>query len=313
MTLIEEGRLHLNDPVSKYIPEFKNPKVKVVNPPGASRDGTVLVPALREITVEDLLTHTAGLATTTSVSVQPELDKFMKERAPQETLADSVKKFARLPLNFQPGAAWEYGLATDVLGYLVEVVSGTTFDKFLSERIFRPLEMNDTCFYVADEKLSRLATVYASLGPLGLQAVKPAEEMRGSQVYFSGAGGLLSTAGDYARFCQMLANGGTLSGTRLLSRKTIELMTVNHIGDLPLWPDLAGFRYGLGFGVLYDPGKASRLVSKGTYSWGGMYGTYFFVDPKEETFGILMVQLLNPGRLNIQLDLQNLVMQAITD
>jgi len=312
MMLFEEGRLHLNDPVSKFIPEFKNPQVKVINSPGANRAGASLVPANREITIRDLLTHTAGLAAGSSIVVAPEFEKFQKERTPQETIAGFTKRLAKLPLAYQPGTAWEYGPAVDVLGYLVEVVSGQTFDRFLSERIFRPLEMTDTSFYVPDNKLNRLTTAYEPVQPKGIRAIQPAREMRGSQVFFSGSGGLFSTAEDYSRFCQMLLGGGSYNGARLVSRKTIELMTSNHIGDLPLWPDLAGYRFGLGFRVLANLGETQYPGSIGTFGWGGAYGTYFWVDPKEDMFGILMTQIL-PYDINFRLESHALALQAITD
>jgi CubicO group peptidase (beta-lactamase class C family) len=314
MMLLEEGRFQLKDPVSKFLPEFKNAKVLVSNAPGTSREGLRLIPAEREITIQHLLTHTAGLASPgTSVAVHSELATFLKESSPNETLADYTKRLAKVPLHFQPGEAWEYGPATNVLGRLVEVVSGQSFDRFLAERIFRPLEMNDTFFYVPDDRLSRLTTVYAPGKPKGIQAVAPAKDMRGSRTLFLGAGGLSSTAEDYARFCQMLLNGGVFSGARLLSRKTVELMTTNHIGELTLWPDLSGYRFGLGFRVLTDLGKTGYLGSVGSYGWGGAFGTYFWIDPKEEMIGIFMMQIRPYNHLNIRLDTQGLATQAIVD
>jgi CubicO group peptidase (beta-lactamase class C family) len=311
MMLMEEGKFQLTDPVSKFIPEFKNPKVLVVNPPGSDRSATALVPANREITIRDLLTQTAGLATGTSIPLKAEVEKFQKETPADENIANYTMRLARLPLHFNPGSAWEYGPATTVLGYLVEVVSGERFDRFLANRIFKPLEMNDTSFYVPDDKLSRLVTLYDGKPPL--RPVRPAREMRGSQTFFNGAGGLSSTAEDYARFCQMLLNGGSYNGARLLSRKSVELMTANHIGNLAIWPDLAGYRFGLGFRVLTDLGKSATLGSLGSYGWGGAYGTYFFIDPKEEMFGVLMIQTSSHSHLNIRVDSQTLAEQAIID
>ena len=307
MMLLEEGRFLLTDPVSKFIPEFKNPKVVVVNPPGAYRGGTRTVPAEREITIHDLLTHTAGLASDTSVAVRPELQKFQTETPADETIAQYTKRLASLPLNFQPGTAWEYGPATNVLGYLVEVVSGMPFDRFIEERLTRPLGMRDTFFYVPDDKLDRLATL-CSPGP---RNARPAREMRGSRVLFSGAGGLFSTAADYLRFSQMMLNGGVLDGSRVLSRKSIELMTANHIGNLPIWPDLPGYRFGLGVRVMTDLGKSGRLDSIGSYGWSGAYGTWSWIDPKEEMAGVLMIQ--TTAYDNIRFDMQNLALQAIID
>jgi CubicO group peptidase (beta-lactamase class C family) len=312
MMLLEEGRLQITDPVSRYIPEFKNPMVKVANAPGSNRAGSSLVPANREITIRDLLTHTAGLAADTSVVLRDEFQQFQKERGPNDTIADFTRRLAKLPLAFHPGTAWEYGPATDVLGYLVEVVSGKSFEAFLNERILRPLEMNDTFFYVPDNKLNRLVTAYQPAQPKGIRAMGRAPDMRGSKTFFSGAGGLFSTAEDYSRFAQMLLGGGTYNGARLVSRKTIELMTANHIGDLPLWPDLAGYRFGLGFRVLADPGQSGYLGSPGTYGWAGARGTYFWVDPKEDMFGVLMTQI-QPFIGRMRLESHGLALQAITD
>ncbi len=311
MMLLEEGRFLLTDPLSKFIPEFRNPKVLVVNRPGAERTSSRLVPADREITIRDLLTQTAGLGTANSFALRPAFEKFNAEAPAGETIAGYTKRLAKLPLDFQPGTAWEYGPATNVLGYLVEVVSGEPFDRFLSERIFKPLEMNDTFFYVPDDKLNRLVTVY-SRTPAGLRAFKTNAETRGSRVFFSGAGGLFSTAVDYYRFCQMLLSGGSYDGARLLSRKSIELMTANHIGDLPIWPDLAGYRFGLGFRVMADIGKSGHLDSVGEYGWSGAHGTWFWIDPKEDMLGILMIQTTSDSAA-IRRDAQNLAMQAIVD
>ena len=313
MMLAEEGRLQLTDPVSKFIPEFKNPKVVVMNFPGSSRSGSRLVPADREITIQDLLTHTAGLVTNTSVLLQHEWDDFQQGGSPGEDIGAYTRRLAKVPLHFQPGTAWEYGPATNVLGYLVEVVSGERFDRFLERRIFRPLDMPDTFFYVPDDKLPRLATLHVASATARVKVARGPAETRGSQVFFAGAGGLFSTAGDYWRFCQMLVNHGTFNGTRLLSRKSIERMTANHIGNLPIWPDLAGYRFGLGFRVLAELGKGAQPDSIGSYGWGGAFGTYFSIDPKEELVSILMIQVSSFSHLNIRPDLVALAEQAIID
>jgi CubicO group peptidase (beta-lactamase class C family) len=311
MMLVEEGKLLLTDPVSRYIPEFKDPKVVVQTAPGSSRAGTRLAPADREINILDLLTHTAGLATGTAPALVREFDKFTAESRPDETIAGYCRRLAGLPLNFQPGTAWQYGPATNVLGRVVEVASGQSFDKFLQERIFKPLEMTDTSFWVPDEKMDRLGPVYAP-GPDGLREFRPSAQMRGSRVFFSGSGGLFSTAGDYLRFCRMMLGNGASGGVRLLSRKSVELMTANHVGDMPIWPDLGGSRFGLGVSVVTDLGRGWHLGSVGTYGWGGAYGTWFWIDPKEELIGILMVQTSGPMH-DIRYQVQNLVVQAIVD
>jgi CubicO group peptidase (beta-lactamase class C family) len=193
------------------------------------------------------------------------------------------------------------------------VVSGQRFDRFLAERIFRPLEMTDTSFYVPDEKVARLASIHQREAGKALAVDPSARAMRGSQVFFNGAGGLSATVDDYWRFCQMLANNGSYNGVHLLGRKTVELMTANAIGDLPLWPDLPGYRFGLGFRVLADLGKSAQPGSLGSYGWGGAYGTYFFIDPKESLIGILMIQMRSYAGLNIRPDLVSLAEQAIVD
>src|SRR6266851_2345051 len=235
MMLHEEGHFLLEDPVSKFLPEFKNPKVAIANTPNERQTaGYRLVPAEREITIRHLLTHSAGLA---SGSGGPTLALVKSlSRKPEDVLADHIRKLAELPLNFQPGAAWEYGPATDVLGRLVEVVSGQSLDAFFRERILGRLGMNDTWFYLPQDRIPRLATAYTKQGDAlkKLTALGPANP---AGRFFSGAGGLAGTAEDYFRLCQLLLNGGQLDGTRLVSRKTIEMMTANQIGRLPMWQD----------------------------------------------------------------------------
>jgi len=194
----------------------------------------------------------------------------------------------------------------------VEVISGQPLDRFFEERIFRPLGMKDTHFYPPAEKEARFATTYAPAQPKGLRLLV-AGRTSGARRYFSGSGGLASTAPDYLRFCQMLLNGGQLDGARLLSPKTVELMTSNHIGNLPLWATLAGYRFGLGFRVLADLGETANLGSIGSYGWGGAFGTYFWIDPKEQMIGILMIQVRPYTHLNIRQDFQTLATQAVID
>ena len=313
MMLFEEGHLQLRDPVSKFIPEFKNPKVAVATRPDEIPEAAFkTVPAQREITIRDLLTHTAGLPNTYNGLTNDLYKQLVKERKPEDTVGDVTKRLAKLPLNFQPGTAWAYGPATDVLGYLVEVVSGQPLDQFFEERIFRPLGMSDTHFYPPQEKESRFATAYTPAQPKGLRVLLPGRT-RGTRRYFSGAGGLASTASDYYRFCQMMLNGGQAGGTRFLSPKTVELMTSNHIGSLPLWASLPGYRFGLGFRVLTDLGESGNLGSLGSYGWGGAFGTYFWIDPKEQMIGILMIQVRPYSHLNIRQEFQTMAMQAIVD
>lgn len=312
MMLLEEGRFLLDDPISKFLPEFRDMKVALANKPNERAEGGFhLVPAEREITVRHLLSHSAGLASGTAGATLDLNRKLQAERKPNETLEAYVKRLAKLPLNFHPGTAWEYGPATDVLGRLIEVVSGQTLDQFFRSRIFQPLGMTETFFYVPQDKLPRLVSAYAK-GDDGKLRKLPASRHESAGQFYSGGGGLAGTAEDYLRFCQMLLNGGQFNGARLVSRKTIEAMTANQIGAIPLWKDtLGGHRFGLGFRVLTDLGKSPNLASVGSFGWGGAYGTYFWVDPKEEMIGILMVQLMPYAHLNIRFDFQNAATQAV--
>jgi len=314
MMLHEEGRFLLDDPVSKFLPEFKSMNVAVANAPNERYPGGYrLVPADRAITIRHLLTHTAGLPSGTSGPTMEAMHRLASLRKPETLLADYIQALAQLPLNFQPGAAWEYGPATDVLGRLVEVVSGQPLDQFLRQRIFVPLGMNDTWFYLPDDRLARLASAYAKKNGKLEKLTSPNVDSRSGR-FFSGAGGLAGTAEDYFRLCQMFLNGGQFNGVRLLSRKTVEMMTANQIGRIPLWQDAyRGYGFGLGFRVRERLGESQTLGSAGEYGWGGAYGTYFWVDPKEQMIGILMIQLNPYAHLNIRPEFQNAVTQAIID
>ena len=307
MMLYEQGYFQLNDPVSKFIPEFKNQKVAVAAAPAPYR----LVAADREVTIRHLLTHTAGLPNTYVGYSVAEYNKLGADRKQTDTVCDLSRKLAKMPLDFQPGTQWAYGPATDVLGCLIEVISGMPLDQYFQQKIFAPLNMTDTHFYPDSSKQPRMATVYRPAAPNGILPL--ALPVPTATKYFSGAGGLASTIGDYARFSQMLLDGGTLDGNRLVSRKTIELMTQNHIGNAPLWASLPGRRFGLGFSVVTDLGESANLGSAGTFGWGGAFGTYFWVDPKEQMFGILMIQIRPYDHLNIRQDFQTLATQAIVD
>ena len=237
------------------------------------------------------------------------------------TIGDAVKKLASVPLLFQPGDAWEYGVSDDVLGYLIEVVSGMPLDRFLQERIFKPLGMKDAGFFLPQAKVDRLARAYTYSEEKGLQPfldTKTIEEgsfvysadypYRGPRTYFSGGGGLCSTAEDYYRFCQMMLNGGTFNGTRLLSRKSVELITQNHVQGKV---DEMGF--GLGFGVISEARHLRELGSIGAYNWGGFFYTSFVIDPKEDMVVIFMGQLHPTGDLNLEAKAIRLAYQAIND
>ena len=325
MMLYEEGRFTLNEPVSDFIPEFKDVKVleppypqDKTSPPGAT------VAAKRPITIRHLLTHTSGLTyhwndRVGRAYVEAGVGAGLLQQ--EGTIGDGVKKLAGIPLLFQPGDAWEYSLADDVLGYLVEVVSGMPLDEFFRQRIFQPLGMKDTAFFLPDEKVPRLATAYTYYADKGLQpilekqAVKEGQfsysadyPYRGPRTYFSGGGGLCSTAEDYYRFCQMMLNGGELNGVRLLSRKSVELMSQNHTQG-----KLQEMGYGLGFGVTSEPKFLTELGSVGSYYWGGFYYTSFVIDPKERLVAIFMGQLHPTGGVNLDEKAIRLAYQAIKD
>ena len=320
MMLYEEGKFQLGDPISKYLPEFKNPKV-LVKP---ANGGTPYpIPATREITIRDLLRHTSGL----TYNWNPDLGKMYDDANVATglleydgTIADNVKRLAAQPLLFNPGERWEYSLGVDVLGRLVEVVSGMPLDEFFRKRIFEPVGMKDTYFYVPQEKVSRLAVAYGIFegkeatrfpdkpvvdGFLTYDASYP---IAGPKKLFSGGGGLVSTAEDYARFCQMMLDNGMVNGKRLLSRKTVELMTHDQLGKIG--PDQG---FGLGFGVDGVKAPLDELGSPGEYGWGGFFYTSFTIDPKEQMIVIFMAQLHPAGDVGIQNQVKTLAYEAIND
>ena len=303
MMLAEEGKLRLTDPVSKFIPEFKDLKVAVAkagSTPNAPQFYTV--PADREITIRDLLTHTSGLVSgPISTAEAAKLG-----RKPTDTLADYIPRLASVPLEFQPGSRWSYtpGAGFDTLGRIVEIVSGQTFDVFLKQRIFDPLGMKDTFFSPPEDRLQRIATNYRKTAK-GLEKLPDP----GPTKYFSGAGGLRSSADDYVLFGQMLANGGQLNGKRLLSPRSVELMSSVFVPDtLPGRPRGEGF--GLSVRVVSDSAARNTFLSKGSYAWSGAFGTHFWVDPKQKMVAIYLVQTpIN----EIRGDFENLVMQSIVE
>jgi len=320
MTLYEEGHFLLNDPISKFLPEFADMKVAQAATPAETGGAPYkLVPAKNPITFKHVLTHTAGFPNTYRGITREEFDKTYPRKNPNETIADAVKRLATMPLNFNPGEAWEYGPATDVVGRLVEVISGMTLDEYLRKKIFEPLKMTDTHFYLPSSKLDRFAANYQPDEKNGnkiklVEAPTPESRwVKQPHNYFSGAGGLVSTAADYVRFHQMMLNGGELDGARILGRKTVELMTTNHIGDLPIWLTGPGFGFGLGYSVVKDIGVTGQAGSPGQYGWGGAFCTYFQVDPKEELIGIVMTQVRPYNHINIRQEFMALANQAIVD
>ena len=318
MMLYEEGHFQLRDPIAKWLPEYAD--MRVAGPATYQEVGRArfqTVQASQAITVQHLLTHTAGLPNTYRGITKPDFDAIAPQREPGDTLADFVTRLSALPLNFHPGERWEYGRATDVVGRLVEVISGMPFDRFLQERIFAPLDMVDTHFYLPADKPDRFAALYkpADGDGLALTEAPTADSrfVREPHSYFSGAGGLLSTARDYFRFQQMMLNGGRLDGVRILGRKTVELMTLNHIGDHGIWLVGPGYGFGLGYAVVQDPGVAAMPYSPGSYFWWGAFNTTFWVDPQEDLIGVLLIQLRPYTHLNIRQDLATLAYQAIVD
>jgi CubicO group peptidase (beta-lactamase class C family) len=325
MMLVEEGKVRLTDPVSRFIPEFKELNKVAVPKPGAppanaggrgaaaggGRGAAAefdTVSASREITIKDLLTHGSGLMSGgLGNSVAP-------QRTPTDTLATFIPKLARVPLDFQPGTLWRYSgqAGFDTLSRVVEVASGMTYEQFLKQRLFDPLGMKDTGFYPANENAaSRLVTLYTRQN--GTLTRNPNQETGVSKVYFSGAGGIMTTATDYLQFAQMMINGGQLNGRRFLSPKTVELMTSNHTGDMvngQFGRPAHGMGFGLSMQMVLDPVAADLRVGKGTFGWAGAYGCNVNMDPQESMATIIMMQTPTGP---LQRDFENAVWQAIVE
>ena len=324
MMLVEEGAIALEDPVEKFIPAWKDLGVFQA---GIAPVFMTARPA-RPMQVADLLRHTSGLTygfqNRTNVDAAYRKVGFggVDSKLPLEGM---IAELAKLPLEFSPGEAWNYSVSTDVLGYLIQVVSGMSFQEFLHTRLISPLGMSDTGFHVPSDKADRFVASYARgpKGELSLQDDPKKSSYLAPPSFYSGGGGLVSTASDYMRFCQMMLNGGVLDGTRYLSRKTIALMTANH---LPGGQDLtqlsrslfseatnAGIGFGLGFAVNMDPAKALISSSKGEYYWGGAASTAFWIDPAEELAVVFMTQLLPSSTYPIRRELRTLVYSAFDD
>jgi CubicO group peptidase (beta-lactamase class C family) len=318
MVLYEEGLLGLRDPISEWLPEFAEPTV-LVEPAADEYVGVpyVPVPAARQITVQHVLTHTAGFANNYRGPQTEAYRALREQREPGSTVADYIEQLAKLPLDHHPGDHWRYGPSTEVVGRLVEVISGQTLDDFLRERILEPLGMPDTHFYLPSEKLDRFAALYepGDDGTIELTEAPDASSryVREPHVYFSASGGLVSTAADYFRFHQMMLDGGELDGVRLLGRKTVELMTTNHTGDKGIWLTGPGHGFGLGYSVVTELGPSGVSGSPGTYAWGGAFCTVFWVDPVEQLIGIMMTQVRPYTHLDIRHDFRVLAYQAIVD
>ena len=317
LSLLEEGKLSLSDPVSRFIPAFAKTTVSV-----RGENGVTVVPARRPITIRDLLTHTAGI----SYGVQPEIASQYEARGlgpaagfgwyladKDEPVCAAIERLATLPFVAQPGEAWVYGYNTDVLGCVIERVSKQPLDEFIRVRITEPLDMRDTTFFLAPDKRTRLAAVYAS-GADG-KAVRADDSARGQGSYvegprksFAGGAGLLSTARDYGRFLEMIRGGGALDGIRILAPHTVELMTTNQVATLH---SSTGLGFGLGFETT-DRYGANGMDSVGSYGWGGAYGTVYRVDPRERMVTILMLQLL-PNTTDLREKFPAMVFQALVE
>ena len=322
MMLYEDGLFQLDDPISRFVPAFAGQRVFAGGGFGAVQSD----PAVRDITFRDLLTHTSGL--TYGFMMANPVDAMYRAQklelpGTEMTLAEFADKVARVPLIAQPGTQWNYSVATDILGHLVAVLSGQPFEQFLHERVIRPLGMVDTDFHVPQDKIGRFAACYVR-GPDGKPALQDDPEKSRflkAPLAPSGGGGLVSTARDYMRFCQMLLGRGALGNVRLLGRKTVELMTLNHLnGDMAAMgqprfgeSNFHGIGFGLGFSVTLDPAKAQISGSPGEYAWGGMASTAFWIDPKEDMSVVMMTQLMPSSTYPIRRELRVLAYQSLVD
>jgi CubicO group peptidase (beta-lactamase class C family) len=323
MMLYEEGHFQLDDAVHRYIPEWRDLRVYQQG----NRPDWLTAPCQRPMSIRDLFTHMSGL--TYGFMERTNVDRAYRRiglgREGQKDLRAMIETLAELPLEFSPGTRWNYSVSTDVLGYLVEVISGMPFDEYLRTRIFEPLEMVDTGFHVPIEKHDRLAANYSRRRDKSLKLEDDPEESAYAKpaTFFSGGGGLVSTAADYLRFCRMLQRGGELDGARILGRKTIELMTLNHLPEGKDLTELAfgtfaettyeGVGFGLGFSVQLDLAKSQLVGSPGEYAWGGAASTAFWIDPAEELIVIFMTQFMPSGTFNFRGQLKSIIYPAIVD
>ncbi|MFM2124153.1 MAG: hypothetical protein RL328_604, partial [Acidobacteriota bacterium] len=291
MMMVEEGKVHLDDPISRYIPEFKALTVAVPNGPaqGNAPPPFVTKAPAREITVKDLLTHVSGLA---SGAMSNSTLRSIARRD-GETLADYIPRLGKTTLEFEPGTRWEYSAQAghDTLGRIVEIASGMPLDQFFQKRIFDPLGMKDIAFWPSDANWARVPSVYNLTNGKLVKNNNP--NSMSSKVYFMGSGGLISAPGDYLPFGLMLANGGSWNGKQILGKKTVEMLSAMHVPDT-LPGRTPGEGYGLGVRVVTDHAKLGTMLSNGTYGWSGIYGTHFFVDPVENIVGVMMIQTRDP-------------------
>jgi CubicO group peptidase (beta-lactamase class C family) len=323
MMLYEHGEFQLDDAVHKYIPEWRDLGVYQMG----NHPSWLTTPCERPMTIRDLFTHMSGL--THGFMQRTNVDRAYRRigvgREGNKDLREMIETLAGLPLEFAPGTRWNYSVSTDVLGYLVEVISGMPYDEYLRTRLFEPLGMVDTGFHVPPEKIDRFAANYSRRPDKSLRLEDDPETGIYSKpaTFFSGGGGLVSTAADYLRFCSMLLNGGELEGSRILGRKTIELMTSNHLPEGQDLTDLAfgtfaettyeGVGFGLGFSVQLDLAKAQIVGSPGEYAWGGAASTAFWIDPSEELVVIFLTQFMPSGTFNFRGQLKSIIYPAIID
>lgn len=317
MMLFEEGKFLLDDPISKYIPAFKNPKV--LDKFNEKDSSYTSVPAKREITIRQLLTHTSGISYPT-IGTKEAVAIYAKNQipsgigTPSGTLAETIPRLAALPLMHNPGDRWTYGLSTDVIGYLIEVLSGQSLDQYLRTRLFEPLGMNDTFFYLPAAKQARLTRVYTEdstkvVQRLPAQGGITEDYPKKTGTYFSGGAGLSGTMYDYAIFLQMVLNGGEYGGKRFLSPTTVRLITTNQIGDLNQGIN----KFGLGFAITSEKSAARLPASEGTFDWGGFFGTTYWVDPKEKVVALLYTQKVPNSFGDLNDKFKVLVYQAIME
>tara|TARA_B100000929_G_scaffold254450_1_gene215753 strand:- start:515 stop:1513 length:999 start_codon:yes stop_codon:yes gene_type:complete len=305
MMLFEEGYFLLDDPISKYLPEFAGKSVAVRTENAVER-----IPSKQPITFRHVLTHTAGVDPSRAVISREERVLLR----PRLTLEETLVARAPLPLAFHPGDRWRYGSSTDYVALLVERISGQRLDQFLQQRVFGPLGMVDTFYNVPASKVNRVSAVYSPSGPGNTIKLRVAPEFRSPTSYFGGVAGLSSTAADYFRFAQMILNEGELDGVRLLRPSTVKLMITNHTGGMPVYGmGGAGFGFGLGFSMLTDPARSREGLTEGTFGWLGIWGTSFWIDPTEELVSILMMQITSYRHFNIRQDFAKLTIGAITD
>ena len=325
MMLFERGAFQLSDPVSRFIPQWNNLRVMT----GGEYPDYATAPAERPMTVRDLLSHQSGL--TYGFMEGPLEAGYFKHEIYQagamrgRDLQSMIDRLAELPLKFSPGDHWNYGVSTDVCGYLVQEISGRRFDEYLREQIFEPLGMDDTGFYVSADKQQRLAANYERGADKQLRAIDTfgANQYLEEPTFLSGGGGLVSTAQDYQRFCQMLLNGGELDGARILGPKTIDLMTMNHLPDnadlseraLGTWSETAndGIGFGLGFAVLLNLPRTQNVGSVGEYYWGGAASTIFWIDPAEDLIAIFMTQFMPSGTFNFRGQIKQLLYPGLVE